>query len=65
MRVGHDAAKIAEQIVRCLTSVIGADVEVTLDIQAHIPDGASPELARTNTKNYRALKLADHGFEEA
>ena len=61
---GRDAAKIAEEIVQHLTSMIGAEVEVTLEIQAHIPDGASPELVRTITENCRTLKFADHGFEE-
>lgn len=64
MRLGRDAAKIAEEIVQHLTSMIGAEVEVTLEIQAHIPDGASPDLVRTITENCRTLKFADHGFEE-
>jgi hypothetical protein len=64
MRLGRDAAKIAEEIVQHLTSMIGADVEVTLEIQAHIPDAASMELVRTITENCRTLKFADHGFEE-
>ncbi len=64
MRLGRDAAKIAEEIVQHLTSMIGAEVEVSLEIQAHIPDGASPELVRTITENCRTLTFADHGFEE-
>ena len=64
MRLGRDAAKIAEEIVQHLTSMIGAEVEVTLEIHAKIPDGASPELVRTITENCRTLKFADHGFEE-
>jgi predicted AAA+ superfamily ATPase len=64
MRLGRDAAKIAEEIVQHLTSMIGAEVEVTLEIQAHIPDGASPDLVRTITENCRTLKFADHGFEK-
>jgi acetylornithine deacetylase/succinyl-diaminopimelate desuccinylase-like protein len=64
MRLGRDAAKIAEEIVQHLSSIVGADVEVTLEIQAHIPDGASPELVRTITENCRTLKFDDHGFEE-
>ncbi|MCL4855041.1 MAG: hypothetical protein KJZ78_27075, partial [Bryobacteraceae bacterium] len=64
MRLGRDASTIAEEIVQHLTSNIGAEVEVTLEIQAHIPEGASPELVRTITENCRTLKFADHGFEE-
>ena len=61
MRLGRDASKIAEEIVQHLTSIIGAEVEVTLEIQAHIPDGASPDLVRTINENCRTLKFADHG----
>ena len=64
MRLGRDAAKIAEEIVQHLSSIVGAEVEVTLEIQAHILDGASPELVRTITENCRTLKFTDHGFEE-
>lgn len=64
MRLGRDASKIAEEIVQHLTSIIGAEVEVTLEIQAHLPDGASPELVRTITENCRTLKFGDCGFEE-
>ncbi len=64
MRLGRDAAKIAEEIVQHLTSMIGAEVEVSLEIQAHIPDGASPDLVRTITENCRTLKFTDNGFEE-
>ena len=47
-----------------LTSIVGAEVEVALEIHAHIPDGASPELVRTITENCRTLRFTDHGFEE-
>lgn len=63
MRLGRDASKIAEEIVQHLTSIIGAEVEVTLEIQVHLPD-ASPELVRTITENCRTLTFADCGVEE-
>jgi hypothetical protein len=63
-RVGSDAPKIAEETMLRLTSITGAEGEVTLEIQAHIPDGALPELVRTITENYRTLKFADHESEE-
>lgn len=64
IRLGRDASKIAEEILQHLTSIVGAEVTVTLEIQAEIPDGASPELVRTITENCRTLKFSDHGFEE-
>ena len=44
--------------------MIGAEVEVTLEIQAHIPDRASIELVRTITENCQTPKFTDKGFEE-
>ena len=64
MRLGRDGAQLAEEIVQHFTSTIGAEVEVTLDIQAHIPDGASPELVQTITEQCHTLTFTDHGFEE-
>ncbi len=64
MRLGRDASRIAEEIVQHLTSMVDAEVEVAIEIHAHIPGGASPELVRTITENCRTLKFTDQGFEE-
>jgi predicted AAA+ superfamily ATPase len=64
LRMGRDAGQIAEAVVQHLTSVLGADVEIRLEIEAQIPDGASDEVVRTVTENARTLKFDQHGFEE-
>jgi hypothetical protein len=38
--VGHDAGKIAEELVQYLAGLVRANVEVTLEIQVDIPGGA-------------------------
>jgi hypothetical protein len=43
---------------------VGANVVVTIDIQAHLPEGASDQLVRTVTENSRTLRFTGHGFEE-
>jgi predicted AAA+ superfamily ATPase len=65
LRLGRDAAQIAEEIVQHLTRVVGAQVEITIDIQASLPDGASEKLVRDVTENCRTLKFKDYGFEES
>jgi predicted AAA+ superfamily ATPase len=65
LRVERDAGRIAEEIVQHLTGLVGAEVEVVLDIHARLPEGASEKLARDVTENCRTLKFDSYGFEEA
>jgi hypothetical protein len=64
LRLGRDAAQIAEEVVQHLTRIIDARVEITLEIQANLPEGASEKLVRDVTENCRTLKFKDYGFEE-
>jgi hypothetical protein len=62
-RVGRDASRIADEVIAHLAGQVGADVIVTLEIEASLPDGASEQIVRTVTENSRTLKFASHGFE--
>jgi hypothetical protein len=62
-RVGRDAGKIAEEVVAHLVGLVGANVKVTIDIEAEIPDGAPDNVVRTVTENARTLKFTSQGFE--
>jgi predicted AAA+ superfamily ATPase len=62
-RVGRDAGKIAEEVIAHLTSLIGSDVTVRLDIEASVPAGVPDNVVRTVTENARTLKFTSHGFE--
>jgi hypothetical protein len=64
LRLGRDAARIAEEVVQHLTGLVGAKVEITLEIQAEIPNGATDKLVRDVTENCRTLKFTEYGFEE-
>jgi hypothetical protein len=63
-RLGRDAGRIAEEILQHLTTLPDASVKVTLEIEAHIPDGAPDNAVRTVTENARTLKFKNQGFEE-
>jgi predicted AAA+ superfamily ATPase len=65
LTASSDAGKVAEYIIAHLASQLGADVRVTLEIEANLPEGASDDLVRTVTENCRTLKFSDAGFEEA
>ncbi len=62
-RVGRDASKIAEEVISHLTSLLGAEVKVTLEIEATIPGGANEQVVRAVTENSKTLKFEQHGFE--
>jgi hypothetical protein len=63
-RPGRDASKIADEVIAHLTALVGAKVTITLEIEAHLPEGASEQLVRTVTENCRTLKFTQHAFEQ-
>jgi hypothetical protein len=62
-RVGRDASRIADEVIAHLAGQVGAEVTVTLEIEAALPGGASEQIVRTVTENSRTLKFSSHGFE--
>jgi hypothetical protein len=62
-RVGRDASRIADEVIAYLAGQVGAEITVTLEIEAALPDGAPDQIVRTVTENSRTLKFASHGFE--
>jgi predicted AAA+ superfamily ATPase len=63
-RVGRDAGRIAEEVIAHLAGQPGAEVSVTLDIDARLPNGVSEQTDRAVTENSRTHKFASHAFEE-
>lgn len=62
-RVGRDASRIADEVIAHLSSLVGARVQVTLEVDAEIPSGAPDQVVRTVTENSRTLKFTSQGFE--
>ncbi len=62
-RVGRDASRIADEVIVHLAGLVGANVTVTLEVNAEIPSGAPENVVRTVTENSRTLKFSSHGFE--
>jgi Protein of unknown function (DUF499) len=63
-RMVRDAGRIADEVIAHLATQTGADVTVTIEIEARLPNGASDQLARTVTENSRTLKFDSQGFEK-
>jgi hypothetical protein len=62
-RVGRDAGRIADEVISHLSGLVGADVTVTLEVQARVPQGVTDEVVRIVTENARTLKFESQGFE--
>ncbi|MBM3508455.1 MAG: ATP-binding protein, partial [Alphaproteobacteria bacterium] len=46
-RVGRDASRIADEVIAHLAGQVGAEVTVTLEVEAKLPGGASDQIVRT------------------
>ena len=63
-RVGRDASRIADEVITHLAGLVGANVKVTLEIEAQVPEGVADNVVRTVTENGRTLKFnGGSGFE--
>ncbi|MCS6889332.1 MAG: Swt1 family HEPN domain-containing protein [Chloroflexus sp.] len=63
-RVGRDAGRIAEEVIAHLVALANANVTITLEIEARLPDGFSEQTIRIVTENSRTLKFEQAAFEE-
>lgn len=64
VKITGDADQISREVLQHLTGLKGAEVSVTLEIQAELPDGTPEHVVRTVTENCRTLKFEEAGFEE-
>lgn len=64
LRMSRDAGQIAQEVVQHLAGLPNAQVTVTIEIQASLPDGAPDDVVRIVTENARTLKFEQFGFEE-
>ncbi len=62
-RLGRDAGRIAQEVLAHLTGLKDANVTVSLEIHAEVPEGIDQPIVRAVTENCRVLKFKSHGFE--
>ena len=62
-RVVRDAGEIAEEVVAHLVKLVGAEVTVTIEIEARVPAGVPEDVVRIVAENGRTLKFTNQGFE--
>ncbi|MGL4623229.1 MAG: AAA+ family ATPase, partial [Chroococcidiopsis sp.] len=63
LRLRRDAGQIADEVIQHFASLVGAEVEITLEVQASIPNGVPDNVVRTVNENCRVLKFTTQEFE--
>jgi predicted AAA+ superfamily ATPase len=63
MRINRDVQTYVSEIIRHLTSVEGANVKITLEVEAEAPDGFTQQTVRTISENCRTLRVRESGFD--
>jgi hypothetical protein len=64
LRAGRDAGRIADEVIKHLSGLVGARVDVTLEVHAAVPEGIPEDRQRIVNENCRTLKFQSFGFEE-
>ncbi|MCL2099476.1 MAG: hypothetical protein FWH24_03440, partial [Oscillospiraceae bacterium] len=62
-RINRDVQKYVEEIIQHLTSVDGAKVKISIEVEAESADGFTQQTVRTISENCQTLKIRDSGFE--
>ena len=63
-RVHKDTGLIVEEVIQRLTSQVGCEVQITIEINARRAQGFDEGTVRTISENSRTLKFEHYGFEE-
>ena len=57
MTASSDVSKLSEAVIQHLSSLLDAEVEITINIAAYMPEGAPDHVVRTVMENCRTLKF--------
>ena len=63
LRIGKEAGQIAEEVLQHLSTLPGAEAEITLEIHVKVPGGIKEDVVRTVSENCSTLRFESHGFE--
>jgi predicted AAA+ superfamily ATPase len=63
-RLNRDFGKVSAEVIAHLTSLIGTDVHITIEIAATNTGGFPDATVRNVVENAKTLKFTDYGFED-
>jgi predicted AAA+ superfamily ATPase len=62
-RLNRDFGRVAQEVIAHLTSLVDAQVEISVEVRAEHKDGFPEETVRTVSENAKTLKFEPQGFE--
>jgi hypothetical protein len=62
--MNRDAPPVFQEVIQHLLALSDAKVEVTMEIVAELPEGASQDTIRTVCENCSTLRFEAYSFEE-
>ncbi|MCP4425129.1 MAG: hypothetical protein GY803_11595 [Chloroflexi bacterium] len=63
-RVNQEMGLVVEEVIERLTSLVGCDLEIVVEISAEHCEGFNEATIRTVSENSQTLKFEHYGFEE-
>lgn len=64
VRINKEINTYVSEVLFHLINLPGAEVDIRLDVDIHVPDGAPPSVVTTVSENCRTLKIDSFRFEE-
>ncbi len=64
LRLRRDVGQIADEVIQHLSSLVDAEVEITLELQVTVPEGVPDNVIRTVSENCQVLNFSNQGFEQ-
>lgn len=64
MRLSSEAGTIGQEVVQHLQALLGVDVQITLGIEADVPEGIPDQVIRVISQNAKTFKFDNSGSEE-
>lgn len=63
-RLSREIGKISDEVISHLSGLVGAKVEITIEVNAQIPNGVPENVVRTVLENCKTLKFKSNDFEQ-
>lgn len=64
LRLSRDVGQISEAVLQHLLGLVGAELEITIDITTTVSDGIPENVQRIVNENCRTLKFNSHEFDK-
>lgn len=63
-RINKDVMQLVQEVINHLNNIDGSEVQITLEVEAKMPDGTPQPIVRSVTENCNSLKVKNYGFDD-